>query len=497
MIAPTNQQLRSFGRCARGSSMVYAPATIDDARSVFATAARNHTRVVIRGSGHSFDSQAVHDGDTGKDIVLSTANLNPSLIQFYPSPDNRVRLGAGVTWGAFFDAALARTKPPYNEMLRLPASMQTGSSSTVAGTVAGDCLSRFSAVLGKESASIQCFTLLGTDGTLYPNVTAAGDPDLFNAVVGGLGYMGLVLEATYKLIPFDPASVAHTSITTLTSSLADLVQLQLNLIAVAQMNPNQPHAISSAWFTDIFTGSFYGGAFDSWYDRSAGAGAPTYPLYESPASNTRYLTEVAARVDLANYFIHMALFAIAQENAGDFEDDLKSFIFFMDGNTDAKQRFEAQFPPQQFSIAQQTYVLPTAQAAAFAQRCETTMSQRGLRPTETDMLFVKGDNCFMSGSYQMDGFAISFAFEPLVPTGPAPPACPVPDVVTLLQDFSVDCLAAGGRIHLVKNVYADRTVFRNMFSNVGNQIGRFESLKRTYDPGLLLQNSFSDEFFAF
>lgn len=67
----------------------------------------------------------------------------------------------------------------------------------------------------------------------------------------------------------------------------------------------------------------------------------------------------------------------------------------------------------------------------------------------------------------------------------------------LLRELSMDCLKAGGRIHLVKNVHADRdAVFRPMFSDQ-NQIETFEDIKRTCDPALVLQNPFSDKFFNF
>lgn len=58
----------------------------------------------------------------------------------------------------------------------------------------------------------------------------------------------------------------------------------------------------------------------------------------------------------------------------------------------------------------------------------------------------------------------------------------------------MDCLKAGGRIHLPKNAHVDRATFRAMFSP---QIKTFEAIKRHCDPDLLSQNPFSDQFFAF
>jgi hypothetical protein len=163
---------------------------------------------------------------------------------------------------------------------------------------------------------------------------------------------------------------------------------------------------------------------------------------------------------------------------------LTDFLFFMDGNTVAKERYEHLHPNELFPIIQQTFVIPADLAAAFAGNCEEKMKARKLRPTECDMLFVRADDALMSANYKMDGFAISVGFEPVEADGQTPPA-----IADLLKELSADCLGAGGRIHLVKNVHADKAVLQQMFSP---QISQFEEMKRRLDPDLLLQNGFSD-----
>ena len=116
--------------------------------------------------------------------------------------------------------------------------------------MAGDCLSRFSAVLGNESGSIDSFRIVLTDGTQL-DVDANRHPDLFSAVIGGHGYLGFVTDVTYRLIAIDSGSCARTKITTY-ESFTDLVSAQLQLIknATAGSAPFPPRAISSVWFTD-------------------------------------------------------------------------------------------------------------------------------------------------------------------------------------------------------------------------------------------------------
>jgi decaprenylphospho-beta-D-ribofuranose 2-oxidase len=412
-----------------------------------------------------------------------------------------VRLGAGIPWVEFLRLAISRAGS--TDSIRLPGSMQTGRGATVCGTLAGDCLSRFSGTMGKESAWIESFHIVMPNGDDF-DVTK-NDP-LFNAVVGGHGYIGFVTEATYRLVPIENGSCAHTTITTHTS-LPDLLEKQLEILASAPAGSMR--AVSSAAFTDLLPHDpklVKGGVFDSFYARPSGKPAKGFPLYTNTASVFRSITETIARDPIGNWAIHEYLFLQAKAAPHrEYENDLENFIFFMDGNTRRKQRFEARHPGKLFPIVQQTFVVPTdagaKTAAAFAQRCIDKLARDNIRATEFDVLFVRADDCLMSANYKMDGFAVSLGFEPgNLPTqgwkDGCPPDPPVgPGIPKLLRELSEDCLNVGGRIHLVKNVHADRdNVFRRMFSP---QIEAFEDIKRTWDPDLTLQNPFSDRFFKF
>jgi decaprenylphospho-beta-D-ribofuranose 2-oxidase len=486
-----NVPFRSFGRGAAGRSIRYTPATVDDVRLVFDTARKSGQRIMTRGGGHSFHDQALHDGDSDQQIIISSDCFN--TITFAPNGDpNTVRLGAGVTWIDYFNSAVddARTK---GGPLRLPGSMQTGRSATAGGTMSGDCLSRFSAVLGKESLWIESFRIVTTEGDCL-DVNRNSYPDLFYAAIGGHGYLGFVTDVTYKLIAIDSASCARTRITTY-ECFGDLVEAQLQIInsTIQAPAPLLPRAVSSVWFTDLADigqpDKIKGGVFDSSYALPSNPPRAGFPLYGDIESHWRYAVELMARIDPLNLLIHEFLYNLAKEHKDPFENDLMDFLFFMDGNTVAKDKFEKQFSPQLFPIVQQTFVIPKEQTVAFAQTCERKMSARGLRPTETDMLFVARDECLMSANYQLEGFAVTIAFEPIAPDGQAPPR-----IVDLMHELSVDCQALGGRVHFVKNIYSDPVVLRKMFHP---QIEQFEDIKRKYDPSLLLQNKFSDTFFTF
>lgn len=486
-----NILFRSFGREFAGTSILYKPATEDDVRAVFDMAKKTGQRVAIRGGGHSFHDQALHDGDKDQQIILNSDCFN--AITFAPDGDpNTVRLGAGVKWIDYFNSALDQARAAGGP-LRLPGSIQTGRSATAGGTMSGDCLSRFSAVLGKESSWIESFRIVTTEGDCL-DVNPKSYPDLFYAAIGGHGYLGFVTDVTYKLISIESTSCARTNITTY-ESFSELVAAQIDLIkeSTTLALATTPRAISSVWFTDLADigrpDKIKGGVFDSSYAPPSSPPRAKFPPYSNIDSHGRYTEELATRYELANLAIDEFLYLLAKAHKEPFENDLMDFLFFADGNTVAKDTFEKHFYPQLFPIVQQTFVIREEDAVAFAETCERKLSSYRLRLTETDMLFVARDECLMSANYRLYGFAVSIAFEPIAPDG-APP----PTIVELMHELTKDCLSFGGRIHLVKNVYADPADFRRMFSP---QIEQFEDIKRKYDPGLVLQNKFSDTFFGF
>ena len=497
-ITPLNwdpARVHSFGRYDIGTSHICKPQTIQDVVDVF-TIARNSggkIRVAIRGGGHSFDGQALHKDDTGTEIILSTEAFQPQQIEFHRDADT-VTLGSGVSWGNYVNYAILEARKT-NSPIRIPGSMQTGGKATVGGTLAGDCLSRFSGIGGKESFWIDSFRILTPERNAPVSVSAASNPDLFYSVIGGHGYIGFVTDATYKLISIDNTSCAHTRTTT-HQSLGELIQKQIDLIGGA----TDLRGISSAWFTDsplavqarrslLDPTAIKGVVFNSSYAKPAKPALPNFPLYHDLNSEERYNTEVAARNPFLNWTIHEGLWVLLQLVHA-YDDDLAEFIFFMDGDAAAREKFY-RLHKRPFPIVQQTFVVPTAATELFTEASMIKIHESGIDVTEYDMLYVKADECLMSANYHLDGFAVTFTFEP-VDSDSTPP----PDLCALLRALSVDCLNVGGRIHLPKNSHVDRTTFRAMFGDQ-MQIQRFEAIKAQYDPKGLLQNPFSDKFFLF
>ena len=488
------EEFRSFGRFNAGKSTICRPTDIADVKEVFKKAKDSGQRVTIRGGGHSFDAQALHDGDFGNQIILSTENFEPERIEFDPKQPDRVMLGCGVRWRRFVEEAIRHARE-HNAPIYLPGSIQTGGDTTVGGSLAGDCVSRFSGTVGKESRWIDSFRILTPNGHSPIDVSEASNPDLFHAVIGGHGYIGFVTDVTFRLTRADRDRVekkediyrnlcAQTKVT-LHGSLGELIEKQLQLIKSA---PSCPTGVSAEWFggTAANPDRIHGAVCDSSFAKPSVPKRLGFPLYHKLHSRLRYWTEVAVRYRFWNAVFDWLLYLWAAVFRK-FEDPLDDFLFFMDGDTAARKRFEESRRPKLFPLVQQTFVVPVGKTETFTKNCIRKIRERKLHPTEADMLYALEDECLLSANYRLSGFAVSFAFEHKADF------CD-PRVFELLRELSRDCLEAGGRIHLPKNSHVDRDVFRSMFNG---QIEKFENIKRQYDPDLLLGNPFSDRLFDF
>ena len=493
-MADKLQPVRSFGRFDSGTCTVSSPTDIAQVSEVFEYARKSGQSVTIRGGGHSFDAQALHEGDSNTHVIMKTDAFEPKLIKFDPQRRDRVTLGCGVQWRQFVNEAIRHAREN-NAPISLPGSIQTGGDTTVGGSLAGDCVSRSSGTLGKESRWIESFRILTPDSISVIDVSEERNPDLFHAVIGGQGYIGFVTDITYKLTPLDRNLLrnesgiyrnlyAETKVST-HGSIGELIQKQMELI---HSEPSYPRGVSAEWFggSAANPGRIHGAVCDSSFVEQRFPKRLGFPLYHDLQSPLRYWTEVLVRYRFWSNLVDWLLYGFAKIGRK-FEDPVEDFLFFMDGDSAARKEFERRNPPHLFPLVQQTFVVPKDKTESFTQNCIRKIHRQGLCPTESDMLYALEDECLLSANYRLNGFAVSFAFEQKGDFfGPR--------VFELLRELSRDCLDAGGRIHLPKNSHVDREVCRLMFKG---QIEKFEEIKRHYDRDLLLRNPFSDRLFDF
>jgi decaprenylphospho-beta-D-ribofuranose 2-oxidase len=472
---------------------VARPRNVDELGELFRHARDDGRRVTLRGGGHSFDAQPI-----GDDLVISTEHLDSIEIL----DGDRVRVGPGAKWGQIF----AATEPHG----LVPAVTVTTENATAGGTLSADCLSRFSMAYGKEGTRVESFDLLTTEGELlhcapapaeaaWENLTR--EQRVFRGAIGGFGYLGAMVSITYRLLRVG-ATDRQIGVRTFAREFETFDRLAKDLVPatkqayVEKSDPNDPEKLDAIWSAIVPSrrGSkralFFTSAFTPKSERRR-------LIQHRPKLIVRVPFEWLLRVGWTSRLLWSLIFR-AGFRRDEYVDDLEGFTFFMDGNARAKRAGKR----LGFSMRniQQTFVVPFHpdgeggwQAGhdllvEWLEVAQNLLEERGLRPTLHDVLFLPADEPFLlSSSASGAGFAVSYAFE----TSRRSTLREVQKAFSDLSDILWERF--GGRVHLVKNVFASKRTLGEMY---GEGAQRFIALKGELDPAGILRNDFLERTFG-
>ena len=477
-----------------GRAWVVAPDSVEQLREIFAYSRESGRRVTIRGGGHSFDAQPI-----GDDLVISTERLNSIELL----DGDRVRVGPGAKWGEIF----AVTQPQG----LVPAVTVTTENATAGGTLSADCLSRFSMAYGKEGTRVESFELLTAEGELLrcsappsdaPWEKLTREQRVFRGAIGGFGYLGAVVSITYRLLAVGASEDGRIGVRTFAREFETFDRLARDLVPatkqayVEDSDPNDPEKLDAIWSAivpsrrGVKRALFFTSAFTPKPERRR-------LIQHRPKLLVRVPFEWLLRVGWTSRLLWSLSFRIGFRR-DEYIDDLEGFSFFMDGNARAKRAGKR----LGFSMKniQQTFVVPfnpddgdawQAGRDALVEWLETAqdlLEERGLRPTLHDVLFLPADEPFLLSSTALGaGFAVSYAFE----TSRRSTLRQVQEAFSDLADIVWERF--GGRVHLVKNVFASKRTLAEMY---GDGAQRFIELKRELDPAGILRNDFLDRTFG-
>ena len=170
-------------------------------------------------------------------------------------------------------------------------------------------------------------------------------------------------------------------------------------------------------------------------------------------------------------------------------DEVFGYTFFQDGNENIKRL--GRWLGLRLGARQQTYVIPwkpgdrgaSARALArFLDAARRRLAVAGLVPAMVDVLYLPGDTrdgFLLSSTRGMAGFAVSIAFERVVTGGFAREEAALADLARTAAEL-------GGRVHLVKHVFADPALLEAMYP----QLDAWLAVKQRLDPDWLLRNEF-------
>ncbi|HSP38735.1 MAG TPA: FAD-binding oxidoreductase [Frankiaceae bacterium] len=173
----------------RPAAVAY-PASAEEAAEVVCAAAAAGLRVAPQSTGHN--SGPLVEGGLDDVVLLRTSAMTSVEID----PERRMAtVGGGVLWGDVVEAAAAHG---------LDALHGSSPDVGVSGYSLGGGIGWFARKLGLQTNSITGATVVTADGQIR-RVDAKSEPEMFWALRGGGGNVGVVTSLEFRLYPIDSA----------------------------------------------------------------------------------------------------------------------------------------------------------------------------------------------------------------------------------------------------------------------------------------------------
>ncbi|MEU9859924.1 FAD-binding protein [Streptomyces sp. NPDC047971] len=200
-----------FGRLvSRPPAAVLRPGSAEDVATMVRHCRERGLRVAGRGQGHSTNGQA----QVPSGLVVDLGSLDSIEIR-----EDTAVVQAGARWSTLVQATLATglTPPAFTDYLEL----------SVGGTLSAGGLGGQISRHGTQADNVLELQVVTGEGELT-TCSPTERPDLFRAVLGGLGQCGIITRATLSLVPA-PRTVRHYvmffgSVAALTEQQAGLIE---------------------------------------------------------------------------------------------------------------------------------------------------------------------------------------------------------------------------------------------------------------------------------
>ena len=168
----------------RSRSLVATPTSIDQCREALRYCRDHDMTVCARGAGRNYGDLALNDGQCVLDMSLMNRVLG------FDEENRQITVEAGTRLIDIY-------REVHYKLLTLPAS-PTESHSSVAGAICANVNGKDAWRRGSFAHQIVRMKLLLANGEI---LEIDRSHELFNAVVGGIGLLGVILEATLQLQP--------------------------------------------------------------------------------------------------------------------------------------------------------------------------------------------------------------------------------------------------------------------------------------------------------
>ncbi|MBW1890521.1 MAG: FAD-binding oxidoreductase [Deltaproteobacteria bacterium] len=178
------KELSSLVGSIRTRSLVARPTSIDQCREALVYCRQHGMTICARGAGRGYGDLALNDGQALMDMRAMNRILD------FNEDAARITVEAGIRLIDIYQAV-------HHHLLVLPAS-PTESHSSVAGAICANVNGKDAWRHGSFAHQVVSMTLMLADGE---TLKVDRSHELFNAVVGGIGLIGIIVDATLQLRP--------------------------------------------------------------------------------------------------------------------------------------------------------------------------------------------------------------------------------------------------------------------------------------------------------
>jgi decaprenylphospho-beta-D-ribofuranose 2-oxidase len=178
------EEIKSLVGSISSHSLVARPRTVEECREALEYFRAQGMTICARGAGRGYGDLALNDRNGLIDVKLLNRILE------FDEERQTIKVESGTRLIDIYEAV-------HHRLLTLPAS-PTESHSSVAGAICANVNGKDAWRHGSFGSQVLSMTLLRADGEL---MTVERGDELFNAIVGGIGMLAIIVDATLQLCP--------------------------------------------------------------------------------------------------------------------------------------------------------------------------------------------------------------------------------------------------------------------------------------------------------
>lgn len=310
---------------------------------------------------------------------------------------------------------------------------------SVGGAIAADVHGKNHHIHGCFSNYLNWFTILLADGTIL-KCSKSENKDLFWATCGGMGLTGVILEASFNLLPIQSSKIVNRTV-----KCANLNE------AISCLNENQNSTYSVAWVDAVSTGNQFGRALVHLGEHALSDKEPTSSLAQYQFNRPKF----GVPFNLPNWFLNPLLGKVfnaayygkvkAKESTAIV--DLDNYFYPLDRLNNWNRLYG------KYGFVQYQVVIPTQNAEEGIQRILEMVSESKDKPFLV-VLKVFGEENAGWLSFPKSGLQLAMDFKR------------TDSSLVLFDELDELVESFGGRFYLAKDARATRSFFESGYSRL-------------------------------